>query len=383
MRVVYWGAYDVGKPRNRIMIRGLRENGVEVIECHYHLWQGVEDKSQITGWAQRVRFLLRWMLAYPGLVVRYLCLARHDYVIVGYMGHIDVVVLWPWAKLRGATVVWDAFLSLYDTIVEDRRLVSRKSPIAWLIRGWEWLACRCAHLILLDTWEHANYFRKAYRLKTTRVAAIPVGAEPEFFPPRPPDNPQDSRTGLTVLFYGQFIPLHGIETIIHAARLVQSHPITFTLIGKGQDDKRVRSLLKACPLPNLNWKEWVPYEELHKEIFAADACLGIFGDTEKAARVIPNKVYQALATETLVITRDSPAIRELGLENGEGICLIAPASPAQLAECLVNLCLVKAAKPRRYASRGVTPKKVGQQLVEVLFENTGSIARVPVIDEDQ
>jgi len=59
MRVVYWGTYDTGKPRNRIMISGLRENGVEVIECHAEVWMGIEDKSQVSGWPKRLRLLSR------------------------------------------------------------------------------------------------------------------------------------------------------------------------------------------------------------------------------------------------------------------------------------------------------------------------------------
>lgn len=47
LRVIAWGSYDLGKPRVRILLRGLRENGVEVLECHRDVWQGVEDKSQV------------------------------------------------------------------------------------------------------------------------------------------------------------------------------------------------------------------------------------------------------------------------------------------------------------------------------------------------
>ena len=45
LRVVAWGTYDLGKPRDRILLRGLRENDVEVLECHSDVWQGIEDKE--------------------------------------------------------------------------------------------------------------------------------------------------------------------------------------------------------------------------------------------------------------------------------------------------------------------------------------------------
>ena len=82
MRIVFWGTYDLGKPRNRILLRGLRENEVDVIECHRNVWSGVEDKSQIVGWGTRCKMLLRWIFSYPGLILRYLRIPKHDAVIV-------------------------------------------------------------------------------------------------------------------------------------------------------------------------------------------------------------------------------------------------------------------------------------------------------------
>ncbi len=72
LRVVYWGTYDLGKPRNRILLRGLRENHAVVYECHKDIWEGVEDKSQVKGiWPKFILFL-RLIVAYPVLIYKYL-----------------------------------------------------------------------------------------------------------------------------------------------------------------------------------------------------------------------------------------------------------------------------------------------------------------------
>jgi glycosyltransferase involved in cell wall biosynthesis len=332
MRIVFWGTYDMGKPRTRILLRGLRENRVSVIECHADVWGGIEDKSQITGWMNRLRFALLWLLQYPRLIIRYIALPKHDVVVVGYLGHLDVLVLWLFALLRGVPIVWDAFLSLYETVVEDRRLVSPNNPLAFVIFLWEWLSCRAANLIILDTQAHADYFVQRFKVPVEKTGVVFVGVETDVFPPPTKSVSQKHAKGIfTVLFYGQFIPLHGIETIIKAAQQIKHAPINWIIIGHGQEEQRIEKILKEEPLWCLTWIPWVPYRELVAWIYRADICLGIFGDSEKAARVIPNKVFQILSAGKPIITEDSPAIRELLNPEIPGVNLIPPADPSKLA----------------------------------------------------
>jgi glycosyltransferase involved in cell wall biosynthesis len=168
-----------------------------------------------------------------------------------------------------------------------------------------------------------------------------VGAEPDQFAVVRRRVRQDSTTEravLKVLFYGQFIPLHGIETIVQAAQLLEHNPaITWTLIGRGQEESKIERILEEHPLPNLRWVKWVEYHELRASIHEADVCLGIFGTSGKASRVIPNKVFQVVSCGKTLITRDSPAIRELISENEAGIFLIPPGDPQALADTLAEL----------------------------------------------
>jgi glycosyltransferase involved in cell wall biosynthesis len=68
----------------------------------------------------------------------------------------------------------------------------------------------------------------------------------------------------------------------------------------------------------------------------SDVCLGIFGTSQKAARVIPNKVFDALACARAVITRDSPAVRELLTPSTE-VFVCTPGDPEALADAVVTL----------------------------------------------
>jgi glycosyltransferase involved in cell wall biosynthesis len=81
---------------------------------------------------------------------------------------------------------------------------------------------------------------------------------------------------------------------------------------------------------------WVPYERLPAEIERAGCALGIFGTSGKAARVIPNKAFQALACGAPLVTGDTSAAREL-LVDGESALLVPPGDPRALADAVRRL----------------------------------------------
>jgi glycosyltransferase involved in cell wall biosynthesis len=129
-----------------------------------------------------------------------------------------------------------------------------------------------------------------------------------------------------VLFVGKLIPLHGLETILAAAALAPEVP--FRIVGDGQ----LAPVLETRPA-NVEHVPWLPYEDLPEAYRAAGCALGIFGTGEKASRVIPNKVFQALACARPVITADTPAAREL-LTDGLDAILVPPGEPEALADAV-------------------------------------------------
>jgi len=363
MRLVFWGTYDKGKPRVRILIRGLRENNASISECHSDVWSNVEDKSQITGFVSHIILIFRWLSSYPSLVWRFVRMPRHDAVIVPYMGQLDVLVLWPFAKARRIPIVCDAFISLYSTVVEDRKLIGRWNPLSKIIFFWEWLACKAADIIILDTQAHADYFVETFRVPTAKVHTVFVGAEPEFFSRNDKMITVDS-DNLTILFYGQFIPLHGIDTIVRAAKLSRNDNLRWIIIGKGQEDKKISSMLKDEPLNNLTWLPWVNYDELIDWIRKSDICLGIFGDSDKASRVIPNKVFQIIMAGKPLITRDSPAIEELLNADMPGVRLIPPSDPHALIAAVEELANFKNTTGlHQEIYNTILPVSIGKQLI--------------------
>jgi glycosyltransferase involved in cell wall biosynthesis len=234
--------------------------------------------------------------------------------------------------------VFNPLVSLEDTMVSDRQLVRRRSILATAMRLVDRTAFRGADLVVADTEAHGRFFVERFGLPTGRVAVCYVGAEDRLFRPGNREG-----TAFHALFVGKLIPLHGLETILAASRLCPE--IEFRIVGSGQLDD-----VMAQRPPNVRWDAWVDYERLPDIYRSAGCALGIFGTSEKAARVIPNKAFQALATETPLITMDSPAAREI-LEHERDALLVPSGDANSLAAAVRRL----AGDPKlsaRIASRG-------------------------------
>ena len=278
------------------------------------VWEGSRDWSAGPGTAARIALAeLRLARRVPADV---------DVLLVGYPGQPDV----PAARraARGRPVVFDALVSLHETLVEDRRRFRAGSVAARALLALDRAALRGADLVVADTQANAEFLAALAGMPPERVEVCFVGAEDRLF--RPVWRPADP---WTCLFVGKLIPLHGVETILAAARLAPEIP--FRIVGSGQ----LEPVLADRPA-NVDWVPWVAYEELPGELHRAGCALGVFGRSPKAPRVIPNKAYQALACGTPLVTADTPAAREL-LTDGESALLLPPADPDALVAALRRL----------------------------------------------
>jgi glycosyltransferase involved in cell wall biosynthesis len=313
MRILYFGTYEQTYPRNAQVISCLRRAGVEVVERHEPVWERSEQK-----WATGIRAAPRLVVAQARLARR--AAGRYDAVVVGYPGHLDL----PAARRAAGTapVVFNPLVSLSDTLVGDRGRFRAGSLPARALRAIDRYALRSADLVIADTDANADFLAELARIPRERVAVCFVGAEERVFTPgwEPRDPP---------LFVGKLIPLHGLDTILRAASLAAGERLR--VVGSGQ----LEPLLADRP-PNVEWRRWIQYERLAGELRRAVCALGIFGTSDKARRVIPNKVFQALACGTPVITGDTPGAREL-LVDEESALLVPPGDPEALAAALRRL----------------------------------------------
>jgi len=312
VRVLYFGTYERDYPRNAQVIAALRGAGVEVAERHVSVWQGTAQK-----WRSGARAAARLALAEARLSWR--SKESFDAMIVGYPGHLDLAAARRVARER--PIVFNPLVSLYDTFVADRRRFGPRSPAGRALKAIDRRALRAADLVVADTDANADFLAELGGLPRDKMAVCLVGAEERVFAPGwKPEQPFEA------LFVGKLIPLHGIETVLEAARIAPD--LRFKIVGSGQ----LEPLLGGRPA-NVEHLPWVEYERLPRELHAAGCALGIFGTSDKARRVIPNKVFQALACGVPVVTGDTPAAREL-LVDGESAQLVPPGDAQALASAV-------------------------------------------------
>ena len=161
MTICYFGDFNIDYARNKVIIKGLKENGAKVLLCN--------DRSK----GLKKYFKLKKLhKKFAG---------KYDLLVVGYSDSRSIVLL---AKLiTKKPVVWDAFYSLYDSWVFDRKLVKPKSFKAKYYWFLDWLSCKLADKILLDTNEHIKYFVKTFKIKRNKFIKVLVGTDDSnFFP---------------------------------------------------------------------------------------------------------------------------------------------------------------------------------------------------------
>jgi glycosyltransferase involved in cell wall biosynthesis len=257
---------------------------------------------------------------------------RYDLVVVGFFGHF----LMPLVRLFARSpVLFHPLISAYETLVFDRRKYAPGSIPARMALRLDRMACRAADHLLLDTHANIEHFSRAFEIPPSRFTRLFVGSDEKFFHPRPG---MVGKGQTVVLFYGTFLPLHGIDVIVEAARRLAHRPdIVFRLIGRGIEFERISGMVAQLGLTNLEFRDPVPLEELPDLIAAADICLGgHFGGSEKARRVISGKTFHDLAMGKPTIVGDNDANREL-LTHGEDAWFVEPENPDKLAEAIVRL----------------------------------------------
>ena len=356
-KVLAFGTYNVRKhPRVGLLIDGLRKNGCEVIEINEPLLLSTAERVEILKKPWKVfGFGLKLLGLWRGIAKQARMWMKTngqpDAVLVGYMGHFDVLLAHH--IFKKVPIILDHLIFAGDT-AKDRGAQGLKVR---LLKCLDRMAINASSLVVLDTREHQEM------LKPKDVSmVIPVGASDEWY-----EAGECASERLTdIVFYGLYTPLQGVPVIAKAARILAERGITpkFTLIGKGQDYDKVRSISKG--LDNITFHEWVEPDELPSIVASHAISLGIFSTTPKGLHVVPNKVYQSMAAGCAIITSDTDPQRRV-LDGG--VVYVRPGDPQALANAIESLVsnagyLSRKQQDARRVSQSFVSDKITHNLVQ-------------------
>jgi glycosyltransferase involved in cell wall biosynthesis len=239
--VLFFGGYDPEYPRNVILRKGLARCGLAVGECR------ADGRRKVH-------------LRYPALIARFLGRRGAGRVMfVPEFRHKDVPLAWALARCTRRSLVFDPLVSRYETRVLDRGDAEHGSAQARHNRNIDRMSMRLPDIVLADTSVHADFYAREFSIPAGKLRCIPVGFDDDVFSEAPPSVPGPVTS---VLFYGSFLPLHGVETIIAAARFLSHAAVRFVLVGEGQTRRDAERISAGLPEGRVMFRPRVPEREL-------------------------------------------------------------------------------------------------------------------------
>jgi glycosyltransferase involved in cell wall biosynthesis len=261
---------------------------------------------------------------------------KYDVIFIG--GIPQLIVPFIKFRLRKKVLIIDFFISIYDTLVHDRQVLSPLNPLSRILKMLDGKALAGADHVVVDTREHAAYFSRMFGVDPGKMTVIYLEADKQIYYPRNVARPRDLRDKFVVFFFGAMNPLQGAEVILESAQILVGHEnIIFTIIGPFE---KIRNFELYSKLKNVRFAaRWLPQDEIADYIATSDVCLaGHFNAAvEKAARVIPGKAYSYLAMERPVIFGDNPANRELFSTETKNVYFVKMGDPSALADKILEL----------------------------------------------
>ena len=335
-KIVLVGGWDPSSPRGVQLTGVFHALGSEVHD-HTHPVFKHNVGAQASSPTKLAGFVGRRLLA---LLINWLQLiflslrCNHAIFIVGYLGFLDVFILRCCRLWFRGSVIYDPYISMYDTIVMDREIIAEGGIPARILRRCEMLVFRSADLVLVDTVESGRLYSTIAK-RELRVVELPVLPPEHLFQLTGSPVAPTKYKRIKVLYFGNYVPLHGCSVIVRALEKLRSWDVPFeaSFIGDGQDRKETELLARNLNL-DIKFLESVELDNLIEHIDASDLIFGVFGKSAKASRVVPNKVWLAAYRRRPVISLYSSAVER---QLGTGVIFTQSPDPVELASVIRNV----------------------------------------------
>jgi glycosyltransferase involved in cell wall biosynthesis len=335
--ICLFGSYNHNLPSSTLISSGLKQyvsDDYTVITVHEPVPVDFIQRPEHLSVVNILKRFVNRVKAFTRLVLRTPEALKADVFVILTPGQTDVLLTLVYKFLFGKKIIYIPQISLFDvmrTILVDRPIMRPLIKLSYLIERKLFNLC---DVVLFNTKQEVAYHKDLLNLPSLKTGVVPLGADDSLFYP----NEKTKKSSIfEVLYYGEYIPAHGAQTVAICALLLESHKdIHFTMIGEGKGKPAAMEIIEKAKLKNVTVKGWMSPQELATHVRQADLVMGFLGNGELVERAIPNKVYQGMASGKCVVTGESVAIRE-SLEHGQNIYVIAGENAKSLAETILLL----------------------------------------------
>lgn len=355
--VVLLGDYDYDYPREKNIRRGLEDQNITVLDCQF------SDKEQFIGPTKLFLLPIYYFRIWREMTT-ILDDTDPDAIFVSRFNPLVLPIAWFFCHRSDCPLIYDLFVSLYRT-AEMREV----NPVfVWMLRAIEHVTLRIPDILAVETDQFCDLYAEMYSLPRSRFLRLPMGADEEHYYPV---EDAEERSPTTVLYWGNFLPHHGVETIVKAAARIDPEEVEFVFLGDGPRRESAESLAAELNLENISFEGFVSQSEVRYWASVSRVTLGVFSNDRRALASITNKVNEGIAMRCAVITERSPAITEWFTHRGS-IYMVPPADPDALSyaicECLDDRELVEDIATGGYQvyQEELSPERVGEILAKRL-----------------
>lgn len=334
-----------GNYRTQYLIKSL-------LDCNYYLhYNSLQTRrfKNKQGLEKILRYFVRGFEESINFLFKIYYISISDIVILPAMCNefqIDLKI----AKALNKKVLCDFYISFYDTFILDRKRFLPNSFEARKMLKQDRNIIQKANLVMfLNTTEARRYLELVdIPYDEKKHITVPLVVEQQTTCKLPYFNSSKrERKNFTICWWGSYIPLHGLENIILACKVLkESQKIDFRLYLFGTSDNEAAPYQKQ--IDNLGLNDVIEINNSYSfnngklgEFLEnnCDLVLGNFGTSDKARNVLVNKLIDGVAIKAPVLTGESKAPLEFFSSNEIFYCQNNPHSIAE------NILLISKTNP--------------------------------------
>jgi glycosyltransferase involved in cell wall biosynthesis len=221
---------------------------------------------------------------------------------------VDVLV----AKMFGKQVIYEYYISLYDTLLNDRKTISSGSFKARLAlfydKAFTMLSDKIVCLNQSEIDSYKNYMAPG---SDKKISIIPLVID--YYPEQYGYKKEKIDT-IIFCWWGTYIPLHGLEMIIESFALSMTKSHLYVFGDSDSKSKKYRELATNLGIEgrvHFNHEYNFQNGQLPSFLYQNDVvALGVFGESKKAKSVLPNKTIDSCMLSIPTLTVKNPATEQ-------------------------------------------------------------------------